>query len=486
LSSLELHYALPLSRLRIRSTLTVTIDSVLDKETEAPQSTVLLEVGPSKKTKVLKASTGRVFSTGVALGLTDESLLTSTDLEAGGEMGKIVIGVVGAVTTLAAAAHSPAGLAAGITALDSVRMVTRQEAADSGGRSKEEIELTAFFEKDSVAADLLTRSKALLKRIGAERLGLFEQMLEAESFEKTAALQSRLFHLERLSRLVQSQLDALNEVFKAWRATTIQTRTKEYERLISLDALLAAETKVENGEIHFADGASERVRFAWRKLGVAVTIEPSEVETVPEDPPHEDNQIVVRVPRRVTLNIYEKQNGKAVLKESKSHLVMDSRCVTRALKLRKSAWAKRSVSLGFSDIGALSSYKFQGESSAAAIASTAGSLPGTVTDSLEKGLKARELAGSLDRQGLEQQLAKVKAETDLKQQELTSAGLAATSTDYTKLERLKQRAELLQQRKTIRESRYSEPKEDPVATELGQLKQQVELLKLQAQIDRLS
>jgi len=478
--SLELHYALPESRVRVRSTITTTSDAVLGGTKRVPQSTVALEVGASSARKTLEASTGVLRNTGVSVKLTDEGLLQSSSLESSGEAGKILVGVVGAATTAAGALISPASLLGSLSrlALADMSTVLREEEIPAG-QTPEQLEAAAFAKSNPEAADFRSRLKFLVSQVNEEMLEVSGRLLtEGDESDRRWELQNRFLYLQRLLNVLQARLDSLNELFKAWRATTIETRTEECERLISIGEILAAEAKISEGEDLCFCGKepSQLIRSAWEDLGVAVTLEPAEA-TRASEPSSKRDQILVRVPRRVILNIYGKgKDGKPVLKQSTPHLIMDAACEVQTVKLRRSVWAKRSVSVGFSDLGALNSYAYQSDSAAAAIASTAGELPGTITDSLEKSLKIRQTLGSLDSNDVQQQLTKVKAEAELKQQELTKAGLAATAADFAALEKLKQQAAMIEQRKTI------EPIVDPVATEVAQLKQQVELLKLRAEL----
>lgn len=486
MGTLELSYALPQSRVRINSTVTTTEDSVLTTKTRVPRTTAVLEMGAESRTNTLRVRTGPVFNTGVSLDLNDEGLLESTSLESSGELGKVVLGVVGAAATVVGALGSPAGIAAGLASQKARFLAKGVDGFEPEKRTASQLEDAKFAEEHGQAAVLRNQLRDLIEQIWAETAQLARDLAQIDDPAERSQARERLLLLQRLQAALKEQLAEVNELFKAWRATTIATRTEEFERLITLDEIHEAEAKVAaDGTLSFGSKASAAIEFAWSTLGIAVTVSPPPPE-MGDLPKAGKNRILVCIPRKATVDVYEKgANGKAILKQSKPALVMDAGCRVEVVKLRRSLWAKRNVSLKFSDLGALSSYSYQADASAAALASTAGSLPGTVTGGLESALKARQTLGSLETRGIDQQLAQVKAEAELKQQELTQEGLAATARDYAALEALKQRAAMFEQRKAIRDARYTEPAVDEVANQIAQLKQQVELLKLEAKLEQL-
>ncbi|HEU5253173.1 MAG TPA: hypothetical protein VFU16_07610 [Solirubrobacterales bacterium] len=488
MGTLELSYALPQSRVRINSTVTTTKDSVLSTETTVPQTTAVLEMGAESRTNKLRVRTGPIFNTGVSLELNDEGLLKSSSLESSGELGKVVLGVVGAAATVAGALVSPAGFGGALSAQRALFGVSRfAEVEELEAPKPRELEDAAFAKEHRRAAELRNQLRTLIEQIWAETAELTAGLPGIDNPEERSQARERLLLLQRLQAALKEQLAEVNELFKVWRATTIATRTEEFERLITLDEIHAAETKIAaDGSLCFGSDASTAIEFAWSKLRIAVTVSPPPPKTG-DLPAAGKNRILVCIPRKATIDVYEKgADGKAVLKQSRPALVMDAGCEVEVVKLRRSIWAKRNVSLKFSELGALNAYTYQADSSAAAFASTAGDLPGKVTGGLESALKARQTLGSLETRAIDQQLAKVKAEAELKQEELKQEGLTATARDYAALEALKQRAAMFEQRKAIRDARYTEPAVDEVANKIAQMKQQVELLTLEANLKKLS
>ena len=196
----------------------------------------------------------------------------------------------------------------------------------------------------------------------------------------------RLRLLQGVLPALEAERDRLVAHFTTWRATQITTRTETYQRCFIFDILRAAHTRLEGEEFTFSGSAHDSVREAWDKLGVGVIIEPRNEDQ--EHPGAGRERDPRRTPRRVRLSVYEKDAaGKAVLVEERPHDVMDAACPVAAIKLRKSLWAKRSVKVGFSDLGALKTFDSVTDSAAAAAADTLGALPAAVSGGLEQATK---------------------------------------------------------------------------------------------------
>lgn len=479
---IDLAYALPSSRLCIDSKLSITEDDVLGGDPQrTPQSTVSLEVGAAPRDQVLSVAAGWFFNTNVSLETTDDGRLKSTDIELGGEAGKVVVGVVGGAVALAGAFLAPpvAGVA-GLRTLAAAEAAAGLAEPPSPGPTPRELEEAAFEEQRPDVAAMRTRYIALVEKTTRAIAETSEQLLAnlPASVEKETI--KRLKRLEDLRRRYSAELDRLNDLFKAWRSSTQRTRIESYQRYIELDQIRGL--VVSDGVEPDLGGAPAVVRFAWETLGVVATVdpagEPQEVATGSRE-----NAVLVRFPRLVEVSVFERDpTGKAVLRERKPHLVMDAACETRTVKLRKSVWSKRGVKLGFSEIGTLTSFGHNTTSGAAAAAGAAGEVPAKVAESLEAAGKARKQLGSLSSVGLEEELNGVKQQAEKKQQELTLAGLTAGDKDHRELARLKLKAEIVEQRQKAGESKSSP---DPTAEAIDELKQQVELLWLEAAAEKL-
>ena len=319
-----------------------------------------------------------------------------------------------------------------------------EEVEEKAPRPPKELEEEAFRAQQPEVAAMRERYATLVVK-AAEAIAQLSGELIADPVNAVDKIGlKRLNRLEDLRRRLQSELDRLNGLFDAWRATTRSTRVETHQHYVELESI--GDLRVRDGHKPNLANADPTVKFAWDELGVIVTIEPAgEFQPVKAEKRH--NEVLVRIPRVATIDVYERAaDGTAVLRESKPHLVMDGSCKTETVRLRKSMWSKRSAKLGFSELGAMTSYKHETESAAAAAAKTAGELPATVASSLESASKARKQLSALRTAGLEEELSQVKQEAEAKQQELTLSGLAATEAQHERLERLKQKAAIHEQR----------------------------------------
>lgn len=484
----ELTYALPMSYTSLEGGVTVTEDSVLGSgPASAPETTVSLSVGADTRDQTVTLKTGGLFDTAASFEVTDDGRLKSAESESTGQLGKVVLGVVGAGSVVA-------GLATGVPAGSLAALIggaaARHEIAPANRPAPETPEAkiaTAYRTKFPSEADHRATYLDLVKRTVTRIAELSERLVGDQPDNERWRDAAELRHLRALLPDLRAELDRLNEHFGAWRATTIATRVEKLERRFPLDKLHAAAVKITETGIETGD---PEVAAAWEQLGVAVLIEPvpgeaasGEVKRVGKE--SRENEIIVRVPRVVRVSIYERADGKPVLREQGEHPVMDSACETELVKLRRSWWAKRKVAVGFSDLGAMKSYSHSSESSASAAATTLGSLPEAVSGGLEQAAKVRTQLATLTSADLDAQLSRAKKRVELKQQELTAAGLTATEKDHAELERLKQEAEMASKRKSIVTDTAKPAAPDPSATEIASLKQQVELMKLRLELERL-
>jgi hypothetical protein len=112
MGSRDLTYALPVLCVRVEGTIAETTDDVLKTAASVPEATVTLHVHGLLRDQTLRIKTGFLRDTSIALELTDDGRLKSTDAESAGQLGKVVLGVVGAGATVAGLLASPAATAA--------------------------------------------------------------------------------------------------------------------------------------------------------------------------------------------------------------------------------------------------------------------------------------------------------------------------------------------------------------------------------------
>lgn len=450
MGTLSLKYALPVSALRVDGTVTVTTDAVTGTTERAPEATVTLETRAAARDKTLNIQTGWFRNTAVGLELTDDGRLVSSGIESTGQLGKVVLGVVGAGVAIAGVALSPVGLA-GVAAAAAVGGATTAEAMEvpTAPPPAPDPAIVQYRVKHAALDDLRKQYEATVEQ-AARRIGALGNRIVAEDDpRKRWALIAELRQLESVKPSLDAELDRLVAHFRAWRAAQVTSRVETVQRGFDLDELRAAQVTVSDaGTVTLGAQAAPAVRWAWETLGVAVTIDPPGTST--DVPAQKDNQVVVRVPRAVTLRVWEKDaDGIARLREEKRHLVMDAACVHEAVSFRKSLWAKRAVNLKFSDLGAMTSYTHAADSGAAAAADTLGALPATVGSSLEQAVKINTQLEALRTGAATREAERLKQQVERKQKEIELAGLKATEQDAAELERLKQQAEMAEKRKTI-------------------------------------
>ena len=480
-----LDYHLPVSVVRVSGTVTTTKDTILDKTEVAPEAAMVLDVIGQETVRTVKIDYGWLRDTGVAFELTDDGRLVSSAIESTGQAGKAVLAVAGIGGAIAGVALGiPPGVLAAAAGAVGARLT--HEGADLAGalqnllrevrvgEETDEKKVEKAYEKAHPDVMALSKKYAtLVLDLNTKIAASARELADAATASERAAALWRLRTYGQGLAASQSELERLKQHFKAWRAGTLTSRTDSRDYLLSLNLIRAAGVKVaKNGDVDFSNNPEARqVREVWDELGLVVTIDPADGEaaTIPDT----DNLILCRMPRRVRLNVYEKgDDKKASLIESKLHMVMDEMSVIKTVKLRRSLWAKRSATLKFSASGALIGYASTTTAAGAAFADTVQGIPAAVASSLEQSKKIYTEIDGLRSRSLDQRLARVKKEVELKQQEQTRDGLLATDATHADLERLKQEASILEQRDKI--AGFGQPSEQ--AAEVANLKKQIELL----------
>ena len=395
----EISYALPVSCLEVSGTVTETHDTILGEITSTPVATVALHTHGIDRNQVLQILTGTFRDTSLALQLTDDGLLTSADAESTGQLGKVVVGTVGVAAALASIVAPPPVAAVAAAAVGAIPGLELAFAYTAPREEEEEKEPTpdqkiaaAYVERYAEIALLRAQYASLVDEAVARIATLAEGMVAGDPVRWAAGAQIR--QQSELLTTLRAELEPLDQHFATWRASTITTHATQYQRCFSLDTLRGAGVRVTHDEVVFGGNADASVRFAWDTLGVAVAMEPAgtpnkvPVETRP-------NAVIVRLPRRIRLSVYERVDGRPVLRQEKPYLVVDSACETQVVRFRRSLWAKRSTKLGFGDLGVLNSYAVGSTSSATALADAASQLPKTVSSNLDEADKiAKDLSAN--------------------------------------------------------------------------------------------
>lgn len=468
---LTIRYALPVSAVRVSATVTFTTDELVDDGTtqRTVEAAATLEVVAGPRNQTIIADAGRFAAAKASFALTEDGRLTSASARSEGGAGKLLLGAakLGAVGAALAVGGAPgAMLAAGAVAAAGADEDREAEPADPI--------LDAYRREHPEEWELRARYTEVLKSAVHGIADATEEWSGAEGEDRKPALE-RMRTQRKIAAVARSELEWLDRHFEAWRATKVSVRTETHEQLLELEAL--AGITVDNGGVNFGERGT-KARKVWEDFDILVTV--SEAQRSAPEGEKRTNQALVRVPRRATVSVYERQGEQAVLRESRSALVLDDACETWTIELPKRALGDAEVNLNFAASGAWTGISTASTSGAAALADTLGQLPETIGGAVTTAKSFHtELAG-LRSLGSEQRLAQLERELKVRQTELAKAGLLATEGSFVELEKLKREADLIAQRKAI-----APTVADPIDAEIASLRQQVQLLRLRSSLDEL-
>lgn len=161
----------------------------------------------------------------------------------------------------------------------------------------------------------------------------------------------------------------------------------------------------------------------------------------PKDPRKPDcnstEGIWVRIPRPVAWKLWRREivdnNETAILVREGITDVLDHKCQHTLMKFRRSAWARRSTKLEFAESGALKSFASVATSTAAAATAALRDVSVAVPGGLEQACKLSNSWYSVRDARTSHELAQLKEQVELKEQQLKAARLAATDDQCAKL-----------------------------------------------------
>ena len=482
MSDLELPFRLPESCVRIAGTRTFVHDAVLGRDDTSAAATVTLDVVGEREPLRLRIAEGLLVDTGVAFEWTDDGRLVTSSVELTGRAGAVAVGALSAGASIAglvlgspamalacagaaphtahrlargrgAAPGAPAGAGDGAQSDD--REALAGQAVAAAYRAAHPAESEVLDTCSDLVTELVGGLAEALRRVPAAA----DDKARSESLGAVRALEGAL-------ATARAEIAALDEHYRAWRATTIATRLEDHEYLLGLDTLAAARPRPElvDGRLQ-SSGAGDAanlaalgaVQAAFDALGVLVVAEDDAgaAPAVPDGRPIErpaldENEILVRLPRRVRLTTYGLDaGGRFVKRSSSAALVMDGRCDYATVTIAKRLFGKRAIKLGFSSSSALESLRLTATSEAAAAADAASSLANAAGLGLERSRRIVGRLAALRTAGLDQQISLLTKELQLKRQEIAQAGLLATAGSYAELAALERQVALLEQRKAL-------------------------------------
>lgn len=516
-----IEYRLPETVLVIRGTRVERTDEALkDTETHGrtvrTQSQVSLETEAHDDVLVARIVHGRLNDTDVSLELTEDRRLTSASSESEGQGGKVVLGIVSAaagVAGLAAGLFPVTAGAAGVIAaaavrdtalLEETRAAAAQSLRDATGETAEQLKAdlhadAAKMPRDAgLVAELYLASKeeeALERQRFVNRCrALFADVASAlwdvdqagDDDAKLQAATSRVKRCRAMLEVARAELARLDAVFEAWHAGMVKEDRKPMELRLPLSKVLEAV-----GDCPPADDKDAlEAQKVLRALGLGLTVTHPDSREREEagasrknvkslcmhagkksgEPPESACGVIVRQPRRLTLNLYQRYDGSAPtsndgdgcdvrpdpekeewrLVESRRCSVADDKCHHEFVSFRTSWWGRKKVGLELWPGGGLKKYSSVSTSQAAAMAETAADVPAKIGGALKDSAAVLEQVGTLrgEDDGA-RQLAALKQLVQTKTWQLALAGLNATTGQVQELEHLKQQLAILQSQADI-------------------------------------
>lgn len=508
-------YRLPETMLVVRGTKVERIDKALvgsknGGRTVRTQAQVVLETEADGNVHVARVAHSWFVDTSVGLELTEDRRLTSASSESAGQAGKVVLGVVSAAAGVAGVAAGLWPMAAGAAGVAAIAATRDASLMAEAGRSATEAldreadetdeQLVADLRKDADAVStdarlvadvylIARRTEALQRQRFANRakallVDLANALWDADMAGDDATLQAATARAKRCRaalEIARAELARLDAVFEAWRATQVDEKKTQVDLRMPLHKVLEAVTKsppptgteyaevlktlrslglwlkVTHADARFGDDSPS----SWK----AVIGRCMQSGSGAGEPARWADGVVVRQPRRLTLNLYQRYEGDDPtswetadapppdvtkeewrLVESRRCSVAGDDCHHEFVPFRRSWWGKKTVGLDLWPSGGVKKYSFGSTSQAAAVAGMAADLPSTFGGGLKDSASILEQLDALQarRDPDAALLASVKSEVESKTWKLALAGLNATTGQVQELERLKQQLAVLQ------------------------------------------
>jgi hypothetical protein len=244
--------------------------------------------------------------------------------------------------------------------------------------------------------------------------------------------------------------------FHAWRAQKKSHKDVAFEfRAELMDIPLSiANANWQPGGGAPAGGRVENLQQLWERFGIGVQADwprhSGRAERTPQAPPDDEpHTVFTRTPELLHLHVVKAEDDSIVEVSHELLAVADSRVPIHQFDLQASVWGENGLTLTFDENGFVSSV---GTSTTpgfvAGLEAVAGVTEGFATG-VESGTKAYTSVQAARRASMDAELARIKAQVELRQQKLTSAGLDATTGDAVGLQRLQQLQGILEAQTAI-------------------------------------
>lgn len=473
-TSNKVEYRLPLTNVRLESTITVTTDKYGPGSTKAIANATLSTVADPEVSHTLTVTSSSINDLALSLSLSDDQRLTSAASESTGQLGAAISKLLGVASTIVGAVIAPGALAPEDTAdteyqKDYPDLAQRRQ--DYGTLNKE------------ISLKLLALNQQLVAATATTRV---DTSTSSDAKANVTELFAALRRLRLLRSYAEDEIAQLNNHYDLWRDAARSVRVEKHRANFGTSYLPQMN---KDGEFLPEElDESSALWAAWINTGAMVTIDeveqepkpangkpvatPAKVESTktPERKAIEGDGIWIRIPRQVIWRLWQREikfdgqdtKEKAVLVDSGLTTVVDSKCTLQFIKFRRSLWARRATKVEFSESGALKTFEVAATSSAAAATGALGDIRTAIESGLESAGKIASSWQSIQDNKADHELARLKAQVELKENELKAAGLLATQERYAELEALKQQVQLADAKLAL----------DPLASVTQQLQRQ--------------
>jgi hypothetical protein len=270
----------------------------------------------------------------------------------------------------------------------------------------------------------------------------------------------RLEALREVATATESRLATLEAHYATWLATRRTTVDDTFEIEVALKDLpqsleMAHERYGDPGSVSTPLSAPLDLAGLWQRFGVGViaqwTRRGDDVAAWP--PPGKvmsEKCLVVRKAEPLDLLVVEHHHEQPVITGRSRHLVADASSPHDELELKRSLFGRRSLTATLSDNGYLAGIDAEGAAILGEAAKALSGATGSVVGGLDSVNKLQSGLATARQAGLTAELARVKAQVELRQQELLAAGLDATEDQATELTRLTQLKGILEAQAAIK------------------------------------
>ena len=457
----DITYFLPETRVRFTARVTRTTDTLLGGEpsTDLDDPAFAFEPWRDNEAKyTAHLDPGLLRDLDMSLGFSEDQRLTSFDGSSTGHLSEVIKASVTLVATGAGLLlRGPAGVG-GVAAAAVASAVSKRATLGTGDEkplSPAERAWAAYEGANKDAAARLTAYKRLRADAATALLAARQGVVTAiaDPIARREA-ERQVASLARLLTDSEAELARLTILFQAWWHGHQEKEEQSINALWEqrhLPRLVGATLDWDSA----ARDVDPTARSVWDEYGVALarddTYAPREQppDIVHGDPERQHQGIWVRHPRLGVLHVvHSRPDGAVRIERTERRLLMDDKCQREFIPLDKGLFGKRSLTLSFSSLGALTGIK-ESRTGAGDLSNALGAIPAGAAGALESTSKMLATINALRASEDTEAVADLKRQIERKTQDLNSKGLDANEDDFAELQRLKQMVEIVNARKTL-------------------------------------